>query len=200
MAVYTDRELALLAVPDNAKATITFLDGLSIFFGKAVSWLIIPMMFSLVYEVSMRYMFNSPSIWSMDMALILYGINFMVGSPYCLQQGQHIRTDFLYNRWSVKTKAVVDIITYLVLFFPAHIIFFDIGCGYFWKSFQQNESMVTSPWMPIVWPLKFAIPLCVGLTMLQGVSEVLKSYYRFKTSENLWPTDEHSLPENIIER
>ena len=188
---------ALASVPHGAQSSIAFLDGLSIYSGKAVSWLIIPMMFSLVYEVGMRYLFNAPTIWSMDMALILYGINFMVGSPYCLQQGQHIRTDFLYNTWSVKTKAVVDMVTYAVFFFPAHFIFLDIGWGYFWKSFQQNESMVTSPWMPIVWPLKFALPLCIALTITQGVSEVIKSYYRYKTGENLWPTDEHALPDAV---
>ena len=113
-------------VPASAQRTIRILDGISIFTGKAVSWLLIPMMLSLVYEVFMRYLFHSPTIWSMDMAVILFGINFMVGSAYCLQSGGHIRTDFFYNNWSVKTKAKVDILMYILLFFPVHIVFLEV--------------------------------------------------------------------------
>lgn len=186
-------EKVLTLVPAKAQRAIAFLDGMSIVVGKAVSWLIMPMMLCLVYEVCSRYFFNKPTIWSMDMALILYGINFMVGSPYCLQQGQHIRTDFLYNTWSIRTRACVDILMYMIFFFPVHLIFLDIGWAYFWKSFMQNESMVTSPWMPIVWPLKFAMPVCIFFTITQGISEVIKSYYRYKTNTNLWINNEHEL-------
>lgn len=189
----TDYDQALCHVPSSAKTTVRAIDTLNITVGKGVSWFIMPMMLSLIYEVGMRYLFHSPTIWAMDIALILYGIHFMLGSPYCLQEGQHIRTDFLYNRWSTKTKALVDMFNYIVFFFPVHIIFLDIGWNYFLKSFLQNETSVASPWMPIIWPLKMAIPLCVGLTLLQGISEFIKSYYRWKTGVELWPTGGHSL-------
>jgi len=189
----TAREGAMALVPEKAHRIIASLDHTSVVLGKAVSWVLIPMMLSLVYEVCARYFFNAPTEWAMDMALILYGINFMVGSPYCLEQGQHIRTDFLYNAWSIKTKACVDIFVYIVFFFPVHLVFLDVGWRYFWKSFMLNESMVTSPWMPIVWPLKFAIPVCIFFTITQGISEVIKSYYRYKTNTELWPTHEYEL-------
>ncbi|MEG2171664.1 MAG: TRAP transporter small permease subunit [Desulfovibrionaceae bacterium] len=182
----THCDQALCHVPPSATAIINGIDTLNITVGKGAAWLIMPMMLSLIYEVAMRYLFHSPTIWAMDIALILYGIHFMVGSPYCLQQGQHIRTDFFYNRWSTKTRALVDMFNYIVFFFPTHLIFFDIGVNYFLKSYQQNETSVSSPWMPIIWPLKMAIPVCVGLTLLQGVSEFIKSYYRWKTGANLW--------------
>lgn len=176
-------------VPAGSQRAIRILDGISIFTGKAVSWLLIPMMLSLVYEVCMRYLFHSPTIWSMDVAVMMFGINFMVGSAYCLQSGGHIRTDFFYNNWSVKTKAKVDILMYILLFFPVHLVFLEVGWGYFWKSFSIGETMVSSPWMPIVWPLKFAIPCCVALTLLQGVSEVIKNVYRWKTGVDYWAVE-----------
>jgi TRAP-type mannitol/chloroaromatic compound transport system permease small subunit len=139
----------------------------------------------------MRYLFQSPTIWAMDIALILYGIHFMVGSPYCLQQGQHIRADFLYNMWSVRTKAVVDMCNYVIFFFPVHFVFLAIGWQYFYKSYQLNEMSIVSPWMPIIWPAKAALPVCIFLTILQGVSECIKCYYRWKTNTDLWGTHAH---------
>lgn len=182
---------AMLRVPPGAIKTITLLDNLSILTGKGISWIILPMVLSLVYEVGMRYLFRSPTIWAMDVALILFGIHFMVGSAYCLQQGQHIRTDFFYNTWSIRKKAIVDMLNYIFFFFPVHFVFLDIGWAYFYKSYAQNESAITSPWMPIIWPAKMAIPICLALMLLQGVSEFLKCYYRWKTNADLWPVHAH---------
>jgi len=112
----------------------------------------------------------------------------MLGSPYCLKTGNHIRTDFFYHNWSTKKKAVVDIFNYIVFFFPVHFVFFYIAWKYAYKSVLMNEVSVASPWMPIIWPVKMAIPVCVGLTLLQGVSEVLKNYYRYKAGEDFWPS------------
>lgn len=182
-------------VPLAAQKAISVLDGISIVSGKAVSWLLIPMTISLVYEVIMRYFFHSPTIWSMDVAVILYGINFMVGSAYCLQSGGHIRTDFFYTNWSIRKKALVDIIMYLIVFFPIHFVFLDIGWAYFWKAFSINETMVSSPWMPLTWPLKIAIPLCIVLSILQGISEVIKNICRYKTGVDFWAPEEKDLSE-----
>ena len=57
-------------------------------------------------------------------------------------------------------------------------VFAWLGWEYFWKSFEQNERIVTSPWLPIVWPFKFMMPSAAVLLLLQGVSEFLKCWAR----------------------
>ena len=153
--------------------------------GWLVSWLIIPMVLSLVYEVVARYFFNMPTIWAYDMTFILYGTFFMLGAAYTLMKKGHIRTDTFYANWSPRRQGIVDAICYLVFFFPAFGVFTWLGWGFFSKSFGQDERFVTSPWMPAAWPLKFMIPLAGLLLLIQGVSEVLKSLYAVKT--NRWP-------------
>jgi TRAP-type mannitol/chloroaromatic compound transport system permease small subunit len=189
---------AMLRVPPSAAKIVAALDNLNIRAGKLISWLILPMMFSLIYEVGMRYLFRSPTIWAMDLALILFGIHFMVGSPYCLQQGQHIRADFFYNKWSVRKKAAVDMCNYVIFFFPVHLVFLSIGWQYFYKSYQQNEMAISSPWMPYIWPAKMAIPVCIFLTILQGVSEFIKCRYRWKLNADPWPTNAHGVEEENV--
>ena len=154
------------------------IDALTRFFGKAIAWLILPMVLSLVWEVVARYFFDAPTIWAYDMTFMLYGTFFMVGSAWTLQRGGHIRTDVYYMKWSKRTQARVDLACYLILFFPAMVVFGWLCWEYFWKSFQQNESIVTSPWMPIVWPFKFTMPLTAVLLVLQGVAECIRCWGR----------------------
>jgi len=154
------------------------IDALTRFFGKAIAWLILPMVMSLVWEVVARYFFDAPTIWAYDMTFMLYGTFFMVGSAWTLQRGGHIRTDVYYMKWSKRTQARVDLACYLILFFPAMVVFGWLCWEYFWKSYQQNESIVTSPWMPIVWPFKFTMPLTAVLLVLQGVAECIRCWGR----------------------
>jgi len=146
--------------------------------GKAVAWLILPMVLSLVWEVTARYGFNAPTECAYDMTFMLYGTFFMLGSAWTLQRGGHIRTDSFYANWSVRTRARVDLACYAIFFFPAITILAWLGAEYFWKSFGQNERIVTSPWLPIVWPFKFVIPAAAVLLLLQGISECIKAWGR----------------------
>lgn len=154
------------------------IDAITRFAGKAIAWLILPMVLSLVWEVVARYFFDAPTIWAYDMTFMLYGTFFMVGSAWTLQRGGHIRTDVYYGKWSPRTQARVDLLCYAVFFFPAIAVFADLTWDYFWKSFQQNERIVTSPWLPIVWPFKFTMPLSAVLLLLQGVAECLRLWPR----------------------
>jgi len=154
------------------------LDAVTRFVGRAVAWLIVPMVLSLVWEVTARYLFNAPTVWAYDMTFMLYGTFFMLGAAWTLQRGGHIRTDVYYGRWSPRTRARVDLACYLVLFFPAITIFAWLGWGYFWRSFELNERIVTSPWLPIVWPFKFVLPATGVLLLLQGIAETIRCAHR----------------------
>jgi TRAP-type mannitol/chloroaromatic compound transport system permease small subunit len=168
-----------MAHPNSLAARLVrAIDAVVVVVGKAVAWLILPMVLSLVWEVTARYGFNAPTEWAYDMTFMLYGTFFMVGSAWTLQRGGHIRTDSFYSKWSHRTQARVDLACYLVFFFPAIAIFGWLGWEFFLKSFGQNERIVTSPWLPIVWPFKFMMPLSAVLLLLQGVSEFIKCWGR----------------------
>jgi TRAP-type mannitol/chloroaromatic compound transport system permease small subunit len=171
--------------PAGLAGFIRIIDRISIVSGKIVAWMILPMSLSLVYEVVARYLFNAPTIWASDISQILYGMFFMLGSAYALQRQQHIRTDFLYGKWTVRTRGLVDAACYIGLYFPALIFFLWVGAEFAYRSVLFNEKIVTSPWMPIIWPLKLAIPISTLLLLIQGVSELSKSIFAAKTGVSL---------------
>jgi TRAP-type mannitol/chloroaromatic compound transport system permease small subunit len=137
--------------------------------GSWIAWLNVPLVLAVSYEVFARYLFNAPTIWSFDVTYMLYGTIFMLGAAYALHKGAHIRTDFFYEKWSVKTKGMVDSISYVVFFFPSTI----------------HETSEQTPWRPILWPYKAVVPVTCVLLMLQGVSEVIKSVYAWRTGVEL---------------
>src|SRR3546814_1916279 len=78
---------------------ITLADSVSAWFGKAIAWLILVMTFAMSYEVIVRYLFNAPTAWSLDVSFIMYGALFMMGGAYTLSRGGHVRGDFIYRLW-----------------------------------------------------------------------------------------------------
>jgi TRAP-type mannitol/chloroaromatic compound transport system permease small subunit len=85
----------------------------------------------------------------------------------------------------VRRQGWTDVACYLVLFFPAILIFTDLSWDYFLRSWGQSERIVTSPWMPPVYPFKATMPAAGLLLLLQGVSEFLKSLWAGISGEKL---------------
>ena len=166
--------------PGMLVRVIRTIDAISAWSGRIVAWLILPLIAAMTYEVVIRYLWQ-PTQWAYDTSYMLYGALFMLGAAYTLYRGAHIRTDFLYQKWPVKTQAMVDALCYLFLFFPGIAMFLWLGADFAWNSWLRSERTVGSSWMPIIYPLKTVIPMAAALLLLQGVSEFLKCIYALRT-------------------
>lgn len=157
---------------------VTFIDStIGEWSGRIFSWLIVPMVLGLTYEVFARYFFKAPTIWAYDITYMLYGSHFMLGAAYALYKGQHIRTDIFYQKFSIRWKGIVDATLYLLFFFPGVFFFMLAGWDEAAHSWHLRERSDASPWRPPIYPLKTVIPVSAALLLIQGVSEFLKSAY-----------------------
>ncbi len=161
------------------------IDRFTDFTGTLVAWLNIPLVLVVAYEVVSRYAFDSPTAWSFDLTYMLYGTIFMLGAAYALHKGAHIRTDFFFEKWSIRTQGMIDSIAYIVFFFPSLALFLWVSGGEGWYSFQIGETSEQTPWRPILWPYKTVVPATCLLLMIQGVSETIKSVYAARTGIEL---------------
>jgi TRAP-type mannitol/chloroaromatic compound transport system permease small subunit len=157
--------------------TVRAIDKFTDTTGVWIAWLNVPLVLAVAYEVIARYAFNAPTIWSFDVTYMLYGTIFMLGAAYALHKGAHIRTDFFYEKWSDRTRGMVDSISYVVFFFPSIIMLLAASGSEAWYSYTINETSEQTPWRPILWPFKAVVPLTCVLLLLQGVSELIKSFY-----------------------
>ena len=100
-------------MPKWMSKTISGIDIFSLWIGRIVCWVTIPLFGAMVFEVIARYAFIAPTMWAYDISRMLAGALFMLGGGYALSKGVHIRADFIYRNWSVKTQGSLDFFLYL---------------------------------------------------------------------------------------
>jgi TRAP-type mannitol/chloroaromatic compound transport system permease small subunit len=172
-------------MPEWMAGTIVAIDTFSLWVGRLVSWLTVPLMFGMVYEVIARYLFTAPTLWAYDISRMIYGAMFVLGAAYALSKGVHIRSDFLYRKWSAQTQGKVDSALYLLCYFPAMLIFLWVSSQWAWVSVVRGERGTDTAWMPLLGPLKSALPIGIVFLLVQGVSELLKSLHAARSGR--WP-------------
>jgi len=148
--------------------------------GLVFAWLLAPLLAVVGWEVVARYAFDRPTRWAYETIYMLYAAMFMLGAAYALRVGAHVRTDFLWEKWSPRTRAAIEIVAYVACFFPGMLLFFIAGFEATWMSYVTNERSADTSWFPPLWPLKALVPASALLLLLQGVSELLKSIQAWK--------------------
>ena len=165
--------------------TIIRIDKFSKLTGSIVCWITVPLILGMVYEVLARKLFLAPTIWAYDISRFLYGALFMLGAGYALSKGVHIRADFLYRNFKVKTQGVVDFTLYLLFYFPGLLVFLYMTTGFLQESIMRGERGMDTTWMPYMWPIKTCLWLGIVFLLVLGVSELFKSFYA--ATKGKWP-------------
>jgi TRAP-type mannitol/chloroaromatic compound transport system permease small subunit len=153
---------------------IRFADSVSAWFGKTFGWLIILMTFGMSYEVMVRYLFNAPTPWALDISFIMYGTMFMMGGAYTLSRGGHVRGDFLYRMWQPRMQALVDLVLYVLFFFPGILALVFAGWKYASRSWSYAEVSVNSPAGIPIYQFKTVIVAAGILMIIQGMAQVFR--------------------------
>jgi TRAP-type mannitol/chloroaromatic compound transport system permease small subunit len=146
---------------------------------------IIPLIFANVVEVFARYVLKAPTIWALDVTTMSYATLFMLGSALALLKGAHVRTDILWERFSDRTKGMIDSLALVLLFLPTMTVLFFISIDDFLHAVSIDERSSSGAWTPILWPLRGVIPLTAFMLFLQGISELMKSLWAWRTGEFL---------------
>ena len=95
--------------------------------GKLIAMSMLFLVVTISYEVVMRYGFGAPTVWVYESSFMVNGAAFMLGSGYALLKGAHVRTDIYWENYSERKKGIVDLISYLLFFYPAMITFMLIS-------------------------------------------------------------------------
>ena len=175
-------------MPSWMAKSIINIDKFSKRVGSIVCWILMPLIFAMTYEVLARKLFLAPTIWAYDISRFLYGALFMLGAGYALSRGVHIRADFLYRNFKIKNQGLIDFWLYLLFYFPGLIVFFYMTFGFVVESIQRGERGMDTTWMPYMWPIKTCLLIGIIFLLIQGFSELLKSYWAAKKGE--WPGED----------
>jgi len=175
---------------------IDFADRLSGWFGKSFGWLVMLMTIGMSYEVIVRYLFNSPTPWAYELSYIMYGTLFMVGGAYTLSQGGHVRGDFIYRLWPVRVQGTVDLVLYILFFFPGITALIFAGWKYASRSIGYGEVSSSSPAGIPIYQFKTILVLAGVLLFLQGIAQVFRCIIAIRTG--VWLEPAHDVQETEI--
>jgi len=155
----------------------TFLNGvdqISEWTGRIFMWLIIPLTILVVFEVISRRFFDTPHIWATEVTDFIYGPHFMLMAAYALLYNAHVRIDVVYNRFSPRARGILDIITYMVFFFPFCIIVLYQGIIFASTSWSIGETSESAA-LTIVPLVKTVLPVSIGLLLIQGLATYIRA-------------------------
>ena len=172
--------------PAGYQGVIRTIDWFTEKIGIVMAFIFVPLLlFPNVYEVFSRYVLNDPTIWALDVTTYSFGALFMLAGSYALQQGAHVRTDMLWDKFTDRTKGIIDCCAFLFLFLPTMAILAWSSWDDFIYSMSINEKSNSGAWQPIIWPLRAIIPFSCGMLFLQGLSEIMKSFWAIRTGKLL---------------
>lgn len=155
------------------RALVNFIDKLNFWVGTICNYTVLIVTALVVFEVMSRRVFNAPTVWTFEMITMIYGFYILITLGYGMLLKVNVSVDLLYNKFSPKSKGILDLITFIIFFFPFTILVLYAGINFAaisWAGLEKSWSV----WAPPLYHFKTVIPIGIGLLLLQGISEFIK--------------------------
>lgn len=150
--------------------------------GAVSAFLTVILVLLVVGDVVGRYVFNVGSVAFQELEWHIFSIIFLLAAGYTFKKGEHVKIDVIYNRFSEKKKALVDITGVLILLFSfcGFVIFYSID--FIWASYTIHEGSPDPGGLPMRYLLKSMIPLGFILLTMQGVAFLHDAVKRYQSA------------------
>lgn len=155
------------------KQFLRTIDSISDWSGRISSYLVFFGIFILAFEVIARYFFDSPTVWAHGYSQRIFGSYFVLVGAYTLLKNGHVRVDIIYQRFSLRKRAFLDIVNYSLLLIWSFVLIRE-GWMFFMSSYgirEADEMVLAHP----VYPVKFLLFVGAALITLQGINRLVVS-------------------------
>ncbi|MPW35665.1 TRAP transporter small permease subunit [Vibrio sp. B1Z05] len=153
--------------------------------GHITSVLFLLLVANVVYDVVMRYVFNDVSIAFQELEWHLFSAVFLLGVPYAIKTGGHVRVDIFYERFPPKTQAIIDIFGILVWLFPFSLLVAWYGIDFAYQAYDIGETSGDPGGLPYRWVIKAVIPISFSFIAISGLGLLCKSLNQFFNSDSI---------------
>jgi TRAP-type mannitol/chloroaromatic compound transport system permease small subunit len=149
------------------------IDAVNTRLGKWLSWLIVLAVLVSATNAIIRKLFDTSSNAWLELQWVLFGVVFLLCSPWTLCVNEHIRIDVISNLLSRRARTIIDIIGHAFFLLPLTVLMIVTSVPFFLRSYEINEQSFSAGGLP-QWPAKFLVPLGFTLLLLQAISELIK--------------------------
>ena len=145
--------------------------------GYLASALFIAIGFIVSYEVIMRYLFNSPTIWVNEVSRFLQIWATYLALTYSFHKQDFIRITVIYDRLNENGKKILDFISFIfILIFSSFVVYYGWLIAY--DSLKVGRTSSTILDVPS-FLTELAIPLCFAFLVLRVILEAMKYIRNF---------------------
>lgn len=160
--------------------------------GRMMAIVFLLMTINIFYDVIMRYFFHNSSVAMQELEWHLFSIFILFGVPVALLEEGHVRVDFLYDRFSLRTKALINIVGTIFFLLPlASLIFFG-SFDFVMDSYAINEISENPGGLPYRWVIKAMIPLAFAILILASVGYTIKNINLLRNAKSAGIHPHHS--------
>jgi len=182
-------------------------DGMSAVLGWLAKWVVPVCVLVAFVNVLLRYIgrYQHRALTSnryIELQWMLFGAIFLLALPYILKHSINVRVDFLYHKWSKKTRALIDFVGHILALIPFCLFGLWVMWDYSLRSlFQKSERWGTwQVWE--VWeqspdarglpraPIKVLLLLGFLFLLLQTLAELVKLGFVLTEKEELAAPEE----------
>jgi TRAP-type mannitol/chloroaromatic compound transport system permease small subunit len=156
-------------------ATIRAIEALNEWTGRAVSWLVVLLVFNTFLVAVLRYGFSRGWVWLQESYVWMHAIIFLVAAGYTLLHENHVRIDIFYGPATKRTKAWVNALGTALLLWPTLVAIGWVTWPYVRLSWSRLESSQEAGGLPGLFLLKSCMLAFVVLVGLQGLALFLRS-------------------------
>jgi TRAP-type mannitol/chloroaromatic compound transport system permease small subunit len=153
--------------------------------GELVKWLAVILVLQMSFEVTMRYLFNAPTIWGYDTAVMTGIALYIIAWSYADLHNQHVRVDIVYVRLSAKGKAIIDMLGAIFFFLPFVATMLYTSSTWMWKAWATHEVRSETYWYPPAAPIRTLFFLGVILFTFRGLTRLIRDVYLVVRSKPL---------------
>jgi TRAP-type mannitol/chloroaromatic compound transport system permease small subunit len=146
--------------------------------GRWSAWLALLLVLVTMTDVTMRYLFRISFVFVQELEWHLFALIFLITAGYAHLLNSHVRVDIFYVRLRPRTQAWVDLVCGIVFLLPAVFMLVWSSIPFVAASVKDIEGSPDPGGIPFRFVLKAVIPLAFLLLGLQGISEIVKSWYR----------------------
>ena len=152
-----------------------FFDRFSDLMGWIAGFLNLIMLLNVFYDSIMRYFFNRGSIALQEMEWHLFAMVFLFGIAYGLKEEGHVRVDVLYDRFSPRWKAIVNIGGTLLFLLPLSILVIEGSVWYVHEAYSSGEVSGDPGGLPYRWLIKIVIPASFVFLVVSAVGYMIRN-------------------------
>jgi len=159
---------------------IDTIERLVAFFAKVAAMLVIVLSLLVVWDALNRYLFHDGSVALQELEWHLFDIIFLLGLSFTLQTNKHVRVDIFYARFSPKTKALLEIVSQLLLVIPFTLLILYVSWDFVMQSYLQHEISPDPGGLTHRYLIKGMILFGFMLLLLQSIATLCKNIRKLR--------------------